>query len=148
MKTKWPLLAAITFSLVAVGCTSLVSVAFRSACDWQFVQSVGGIALGTPQRDDRGHVLLPIRCNVSGFQTITVRPTTINSGIVCEPPLVRVRSSTVFLTIRTTIPSKRNPNARCPAADLGALAAGEYSVIYHSPDGSQHPLGSIQIPCP
>ena len=131
---------------VAVGCTSVVSFAARSSRDWQFIQSVGGIALGSPQRDARRHVLLPIRCDVSGTQTITVRPTAINSALVCEPPVVRVRSSTVLLTIRTTIASDHNSNARCPAADLGALAPGEYSVIYRSPDGSQHPLGSIQIP--
>ena len=147
MKTrrKWTLTLA-TILFATVGCDSFVAFAARSSRDWQFVQSVGGIALGTPQRDNRRHVLLPIRCDVSGTQTITVSPTAINSTLVCESPIVRVRSSAVFLTIRTSVPSKRFPNARCPDADLGTLTAGEYSVIYRSPDGSQHPLGSIQVP--
>jgi hypothetical protein len=147
-KLKLSVLIASALLVAGAGCESIVSSAARSPRDWQFVQSVGGISLGTPNRDDRGHVLLPIRCDVSGLQTITVRPTTINSGIVCESPIVRVRSSTIFLTIRTSVPSKRYPNARCPDADLGAPTAGQYSVIYASPDGSQHPLGSIQIPRP
>ena len=146
-RTKWTFIAAATLLFVAVGCgSSLVAFAARSSRDWQFVQSVGGLTLGTPQRNDRGHVLLPVRCDVSGTQTITVRPTTMNSTLVCESPIVRVRSSTVFITLRTSVPSKRYPNASCPDADLGVLTAGEYSVIYASPDGSQHPLGSIQIP--
>jgi len=143
---KLPVLAALALLLVAVGCTSVVSVAARSSCDWAFVQSVGGIAVGTPRRDDRGHVWLPIRCDVSGLETITTRPTTTNSGNVCVPPRVRVRSSTVYLTVRTSLPSKRYPTSRCPDADLGELPAGRYAVVYDSPDGSEHPLGSIQLP--
>ena len=146
-RTKWTLIAATTFLFVACGCdSSLVAFAAGSSRDWQFVQSVGGIALGTPQRDGRGHILLPIRCDVSGTQTITVRPTAMNSALVCEPPIIRVRSSSVLLTVRTSIPSKRYPSASCPDADLGPLTSGAYSVVYASPDGSQHPLGSIQIP--
>jgi len=145
-KPKWTLTVASSL-LFAVGCSSsIVSIAARSSRDWQFVQSVGGIAVGTPTRDSRGHVLLPIRCDVSGTQTVTVRPTAINSALVCESPTTRVRGSTVLLTIRTTIASSHNSNAHCPTADLGALSTGEYSVIYLSPDGSQHPIGSFQIP--
>jgi hypothetical protein len=131
---------------IAVGCSSVASFATRSLCDWQFVQSVGGIALGKPHRDGRRHVLLPVHCDVSGFQTVTVAPTTINSGIVCESPLVRIRSGTVFLTVRISVASKLYASARCPDADLGVLTAGRYAVIYSSPDGSQHPLGTVQIP--
>ena len=144
--SAWVLIVATTSLLDAVGCESLVSFTARSSRDWQFVQSVGGIALGTPQRAPGGEVLLPIRCDVSGTTTITVRPTAISSALVCEPPIVRIRSSTVFLTIRTTFANRRNRDARCPPADLGALPAGNYSVIYLSPDGSQHPLGSINSP--
>ncbi len=66
--------------------------------------------------------------------------------VVCMPPVVRVRSNTVFLTIRITYTNPWNPNAVCGPADLGRLAAGTYSVVYLSPDGSQHPIGVIQIP--
>ena len=124
----------------------MVSGVARSSRDWQFVQSVGGIALGTPTRDRRGYVLLPVRCDVSGTQTITRHPTTMNSVLVCEPPSLRIHSGTVFLTIRTSVASSRNSDSRCPVADLGALPGGAYSVIYRSPDGSQQPIGSIEIP--
>jgi hypothetical protein len=148
MKLILPIFLVGALLLSLAGCESIVSSVARSSCDWSFVQSVGGIALGTPRRDERGHVLLPIRCDVSGTETITTRPTAINSGNVCVAPQMRVRSGTVYLTVRTSLPSKRYPNARCPDADLGELPAGQYSVIYANPDGSQHPLGSIQIPHP
>jgi hypothetical protein len=142
MKTtfKLPILVAVILLIAVSGCNAVESR------DWKFVQSVGGLALGTPWRDNRGHVLLPVQCDVSGTQTITVHPTAMNSALVCEPPDTRVRSNTVFLTIRTVIAGSRKTDARCPAADVGALPAGVYSVTYLSPDGSRHPLGSIQIP--
>jgi hypothetical protein len=61
-------------------------------------------------------------------------------------PVVRVRLNTVFLTIRTTFANHWYPNAVCRPADLGRPAAGTYSVVYLSPDGSQQPIGVIQIP--
>jgi hypothetical protein len=148
MKTNLVLSSLLTGTLLfaGVGCEAIVSSAARSSRDWQFVQSIGGIALGNPERSSRGHTFLPIRCDVSGTHTVTVRPTAINSVLVCEPVSVRVRESNVFLTIRTTIASSHNSDARCPAVDLGTLPAGNYSVIYLSPDGSRHPIGSIQIP--
>jgi predicted RNase H-like HicB family nuclease len=73
-------LVAVALLVAVAGCETIISSAARSSRDWQFVQSVGGLALGTPQRDDRGHVL-PIRCDVSGTRTITVHPTAINSAL-------------------------------------------------------------------
>lgn len=138
------------FAIIALfamsGCETLIWVGARRSQDWQSIQTVGGLALGKPERDARGHTLLPIRCNVSGTETITVRPTGINSASVCEPPLVRVRNGTVFLTVRTTIVSGHNSNANCPKADLGILAPGPYAVVYRSPDGTQNPLGTIEVP--
>src|SRR5881394_3841678 len=108
MKFRFDFLAAIALLVAVAGCDTISLSAVRSSRDWQFIQSVGGIALGTPQRDDHGDVILPIRCDVSGTRTITVHPTALNSALVCEHPSVRVRSPTVFLTIRTTMATNRN----------------------------------------
>lgn len=124
----------------------LVSRVLRHSFSWQSVQAVGGLELGQPQRDQRGHVVLPIRCNVSGLEQVTVRPSTINSALVCEPPLVRVSGSTIYLTVRATVATDRNSNCRCRSADLGRIATGEYSVIYRSPGGDEHALGAVQVP--
>src|SRR5207248_5866168 len=135
-------------SVLAVAtCSSLlVTLTSCSLCDWKFVQSVGGIAVGTPARDNRGHVWLPIHCDVSGTQKITVRPTNVSGMTVCEAPVVRVRSNTIFLTIRIAYTNPWNSHAVCGPADLGRLPAGTYSVVYLGPDRSQHPIGVIQVP--
>jgi hypothetical protein len=117
---------------------------FSTARDWQFVQSIGGLAIGTPHRDDRKHVILPVRCDISGTQTVTVHPTTGYSGLACDLPKVHVHSTNVFITVCTILPGKRD--ASCPPADLGKLAGGDYSVFYSSPDGKREPLGSIKVP--
>ena len=116
---------------------------FDTKRDWQFVQSVGGMALGTPHRDDRKHVILPIRCSVAG-ETITTHPTTAYSGLAFDTPVIRVSSTNIFLTFRTTLPGKHD--AQCPPADLGKIAGGDYAVFYRSPDGTRQELGSIHLP--
>jgi hypothetical protein len=143
----------LTWSALIVGLL-LVSLAIRqsfgqsifsTARDWQFVQSVGGLAIGTPHRDDRKHVILPIRCDITGAQTITIHPITGYSGLAFDLPAVRVHSTNVFITVCTILPGKRD--ASCPPADLGKLAGGDYSVFYSSPGGKREPLGSIKVPC-
>jgi hypothetical protein len=107
---------------------------FSSSRDWKFVQSVGGLIIGTPSRDGRKHIILPIRCNLAPKY----------SGLACDLPAVHVDSTNVFLTIRTILPGKRD--ASCPSADLGKLAGGDYSVFYLNPDGTHESLGSIRVP--
>ena len=142
LKTFAPAILGI---LLLGGCGTMVSIAARSSRDWQFVQSVGGIAIGKPARDGRGNITLPIHCNVSGTRRITTRPTGIHSALVCERPSVGVRGSMVFITVHTTVASDRNSDADCPAANLGRLKPGRYSVVYRDPDGSSHPLGVIEV---
>ena len=146
VKTKltwFALFVGLLFIALAIR-QSYGSSIFSTSRDWQFVQSVGGLAVGTPHRDDRKHVILPIRCDVSGTQTVTIHPTTLYSGLACDLPTVHVRSTNIFITVCTVLPGKRD--ARCPPADLGKLAGGDYSVFYLSPDGKREPLGSIQVP--
>jgi hypothetical protein len=131
-------------SLVA-SCSSLMSMAAYSSRDWEFIQSVGGIAVGSPWRDDGGYVFLPIDCDVSGLRAITVKPTLINSALVCEAPRVRVRERSVFILICTSLPSGRH-DSQCPDGELGKLSPGTYDAFYGSPGDFEHPLGSIDVP--
>jgi hypothetical protein len=129
-------------------CSYWASSATRSTRNWEFIQSVGGISVGTPQRDAGGNVSLPINCDVSGIRAITVNPTTSNSGLVCEEPRVRVQEQSVYITICTSISSERNPSAQCPDADLGHLAPGRYAVFYGVPPDVAHSLGVVEVPAP
>lgn len=141
-------LSAVCVSMLfwLTSCEAIIASALRGSHDWQMVQSVGGLALGEIYRDKSGTAVLPIRCNVSGVERVTIEPTTVNSGLVGEPPLVRVRGSTIYITLRTTVATSRNGSPACPPARLGKLPAGRYSVVYLDPHGPQHPLGSVQVP--
>ena len=148
MRLRAPLAigAATALALAAVAsCSSVIGWASREPRDWQFIQSVGGIAVGAPYRSAGGDVLLPLDCDVSG-RKVTVEPTANYSGLTCHEPVVRLQGQSVYITIRTGLPTDAYPNARCPDADLGQLPAGRYSVSYSNPDGSEHPLGSIEVP--
>ena len=138
---------AVMFFAVA-GCTAFAVWATRRREDWQLVQSVGGIAVGTPYRSDDGRVFLPIDFDVSGLRAITTQPTTMNSGMMCAAPLVDVGPQVISITVRTELADKGGYGPGCPDADLGDLAAGRYAVVYASPDGSEHPLGTIDVPIP
>ena len=137
--------AALVFAVVS-SCSHLMSSAARSTRDWQFVQSVGGIAVGTPQRGANGQVLLPVNCDVSGLRAVTASPSAINSGIACEAPAVVVRGRSVYIAVVTSLPSEKVGSARCPDANLGTLAPGRYAVFYGSAEDTAHPLGSIEVP--
>ena len=140
--------AAIALSLAAVAsCSSLVGWASREPRDWRFIQSVGGLAIGTPYRSESGNVLLPVDCDVSG-RYITVQPTAANSGLHASAPAVSIREQSIYLTLRTELAQQGGYGARCPDAELGQLPPGQYSVSYLSPDGSEHSLGSIEVPRP
>jgi hypothetical protein len=141
--------AAAVLALTGVAsCSSLIGWATRDSRDWQFIQSVGGIAIGTPYRSESGTVFLPIECNVSGTQAITVQPTAVNSGLICAAPDVRVHEQAIAIAVRTEVAQKGRSNARCPDAELGQLSPGRYSVSYANPDGSEQPLGSIEVLSP
>lgn len=137
---------AVLVLAVFSSCSHLMSSAARSTADWQFVQSVGGIAVGAPQRGANGQVFLPVNCDVSGLRAVTTDPSAINSGIVCEAPAVVVHGRSVFIAVVTSLPSEKFGSSRCPNANVGALAPGQYAVFYGSAKDVSHPLGSIEVP--
>src|SRR4051812_37366526 len=112
---------------------------------WEFVEAVGGLRMGTAHRNDQG-VFLPIECDVSGLHATTGRPASLNSGIACDAPLVRMEGRRIMLTLNTSTATKKHHETRCPPADLGDLAAGAYEASYRDPQGSEHPLGPTVVP--
>ena len=124
--------------LVAAG-LSTYSAALAQARDWAFVQSVGGLAIDAPVQKN-GSWLLPIRCNVSGLETVTVRPSTLNSGLGCSVS-ARVEGQSILLTVATRLDS----SAACPPVNLGPLAKGRYTVFYSGAPNERVRLQEIEI---
>jgi hypothetical protein len=111
--------------------------------DWAFMQSVGGIALGTASVSEEKWSLA-VRANVSGLEEITVKPTLLNSGLICESTTASVQGNTIYLTINSGL-VRDGYSASCPAANLGRVKEGSYQVFYKSPNGESQKLGEIVL---
>ncbi|HEY3645466.1 MAG TPA: hypothetical protein VGM16_09020 [Gammaproteobacteria bacterium] len=118
---------------------------FRETQDWNFMQSVGGITLGVPQNKD-GWWSLPVNCDVSGLHEFSRKPTMLNSGMEWVNTITSFKQGRIYLTIETTIASSlQNWTPGCGPASLGRLKAGQYQVYYKDPDGTVHPIQSIDV---
>jgi hypothetical protein len=117
--------------------------AWAGAESWKFVQSVGGMALGKPALDRPGWVL-PVRVNVSGLETVSEKPSVMNSALVCERVDVAIEGRNIYLAVVSALP-RAGAGPRCPPAELGRIEGGSYSIFYRGPGDAPVPLGEISI---
>jgi hypothetical protein len=110
---------------------------------WSFVESVGGIAVDPPIRSDHTWVL-PVRSDVSGLRTITIKPTKVNSGIACQSIRAEIEGGSIYITVLTTVAGSRY-NAECPSASLGQVASGRYRVFYRGPNEKPVQIGEVVV---
>ena len=83
MRSSFLLVATLT--LVQINCSNRPIISGQAAGQpqsWEFIQSVGGIALGEPYVRN-GVDWVPIRVDVSGNSYITRAPSISNTGLVC-----------------------------------------------------------------
>jgi len=112
---------------------------------WKFMEAVGGVAIESPVRNPQGKVYLPVRCNVAGIQTITKKPTTMNSALAVKSIGKKIDEKKIYISIHTGLVSK-NELCACSGVDLGDIPAGDYEVFYRGSDHEKYPLGSITVP--
>jgi hypothetical protein len=110
---------------------------------WEFVISVGGITVDPPQVTPSG-LTLPVRADVSGLQTISNKPTTLNSIMACSLTQAKVEGREILVTISTSL-LREGGSSQCPPAKLGKLAAGRYSVLYGSTRADAKPIGMVDV---
>lgn len=111
--------------------------------DWTFVQSVGGISIGEVSITD-GNYSLAVNANVSGLEQVTVKPTLVNSALICESTMATIQDKAIYLTIYKGV-IREGYSTHCPAAKLKHIKAGNYQVFYKSPNGETQPLGEVLI---
>ena len=138
---------AIPLIAMAIGACVVFTTEDR---DWSFMQSVGGVSIGQPHRA-KGKVYLPVQCDVSGLTTITVKPSSINSGLVVRDIRASRDGATVYVWVRTSLPHKKDGQP-CGTAELGDLPQGKYTVFYGKPPrwfrkAAQQPvkIGEIEV---
>jgi len=112
---------------------------------WEFMESVGGVAIGTPSRTPLGTTFLPVICDVSGLTTITQIPTAINSALVVAGIDAKVDGRQILITVGTGLPSETTTSS-CSGVDLGEIPAGDYQVFYYNTGQDKHLLGEMIVP--
>ena len=122
---------------------SLPITAYARSESWGFVQSIGGMIVEAPVHSKDGWVL-PVRANVSGLETITQKPTTMNSALICKYTEARIEENSIYLTLVTGITHK-GASPRCPPAELGNIVSGKYRVFYRGPGESPFSLREVEI---
>lgn len=118
-------------------------LATSHVASWEFIQSVGGIRLGGPEKKEDGGWVLPVICDVSGLTTVTHKPTTMNSGLVVTRMLYHISGSEIRVSVVLNTPLSTSRTSRCTDITLSGINAGQHLVLYEEPNGSIHPLGAI-----
>jgi hypothetical protein len=136
MTARWP--SSLLALLLVAGCAG-------EHRDWAFVQSVGGMALGTPYRTAKG-LMIPVSVDVSGLRRITTEPRLMNSGLALQKVAVRREGLTLGLALMTTIASRANQQTSSGDLFLGDLEPGRYAVVYAEPNGGRVAMGEITVP--
>ena len=88
---------------------------------------------------------LVVSCDVSGTETITIKPTMINSGIGVRKLKCSRAGSTIRVSVVTSVIAK-GMSSDGGSVDLSALPAGTYAVVYLNPDGTSHSLTKLTLP--
>lgn len=117
--------------------------AFARSESWQFVQSVGGIAIDAPKKELAGWVI-PVRADVSGLSTITVKPTLLNSALICVRTEAAIEGQAIYITVVTGL-VRSGLSPLCPPAQLGKISTGKYRVLYRGPDEKPIELSEVKI---
>jgi hypothetical protein len=118
-------------------------IAVATAQSWAFVVSVGGIVIGDAVKAN-GTWSLPVRADVSGLESFTSKPTVMNSAMVCSGVVAKIVRSDIYLTIHTDLAGV-GKRAQCPAAKLGVLPVGAYTVFYQGPEDAPVRLRAVQV---
>jgi hypothetical protein len=108
------------------------------------MQSVGGLRIDALVVEADGSTYLPLLCDVSGLQTITVKPTAMNSSQVVRQIVVQRRKEKVQLQVVTGVADNQRASV-ARGVSLGRVPEGVYPLEYVNPDGSTVMLKDIKI---
>jgi hypothetical protein len=130
------LLISIFFAFLFIGCVAQHK-------DWAFIQDVGGMSIGKPYRTEKG-IMLPVYCNVSGLQTITVKPKILNSGMSIKEIKAERIDNVISLSLITSV-AGQGRKSTCDDLLLGNIPSGKYSIVYKEPNGLLVQITEIEI---
>ena len=125
-------------------CASCMAIMTSHGESWQTIQSRGGLRVDNPIRQSEGSLFLPVICDVSGMQAITVQPKKLDSASVVRRIDVTIETGRIGIQIVTCLTDKRH-QSMTKGVDLGIPPSGRYRVEYLNPDGSTVLVKEIEI---
>ena len=129
-------MSILAIAALAGGLSSLAPV---NDASWSSVRAVGGADLGKAYID-AGQWYLPTGINMAGKPGVTG----MNSGIVCTAIKTSHSQTTIYVTAVTSV-AMGQAQASCPAAKLGKIKTGTYSVVYRGPTEPDQLLGQVTL---
>ena len=143
MRKKFKIVLGVLTLLVLVLLVSFETLT-RETEDWDFIQKVGGIRTETPLETEDGFYL-PVKCNVSGLDSVTIKPTTLNSALSCLKIKSIVNGNTIHLKVIVGLALTKKSDCNCKAVRVGDLEPGNYIVYYGDESSIEHPIGKFTI---
>ena len=143
MRKNFKIVFGVWTLLVLVLLISFVTLT-RETENWDFIQKVGGIKTETPLETENGFYL-PVKCNVSGLDSVTIKPTTLNSALSCLRIKSTVNGYTIHLKVIAGLAVTKKSDCNCKAVRIGDLEPGNYIVYYGDKSSLEHPIGKFTI---
>ncbi len=109
-----------------------------SDASWSSIKATGGAELGKAFVD-AGQWYLPTGIRFTGPKPGT---TTLDTGTTCLGVKASHSNSTIYVTATTSVGIGQ---AACPAAKLGKIKTGTYSVVYRGPKEPDQLLGQVTL---
>jgi hypothetical protein len=144
MMKKKLYIAVILLAFLAIIICILFNAITRKSVDWDFIQKVGGITIGTPLETYDGYYL-PVICNVSGTDSVNVKPTTINSALSCLHIKTKIKGDKIYLNVIAGVSITKHYNCKCKAVNIGYLEPGNYTVYYKDKTSFEHQIGAFTV---
>ena len=120
----------------------LLTPDFRGS--WDLINRVGGIKVGDPIKSAERRWRIPIICNVSGLERVTVPSTTLNSALVVRRVAHKLEGNKLYFSLILNAPSNDGPSAKCPDLFISDIDTGTYEVYYRDEE-SVNSIGSLTL---
>lgn len=143
MKKKLIIIIGLIVLIAIIFWTSFITLT-RNSRDWTFIQSVGGIKIEKPIETEDGFYL-PVICNVSGQDSVTVKPKGPNSALFCLKTETTVEENNIYITVITGYALFQKLDCKCKAVSIEKLKSGNYKVFYKDKESSEHKIGEFSI---
>ena len=82
-------------------------------------------------------------CNVSGQDSVTVKPTGINSALFCLE--TKIKENKIYMTVFTGYSLFEKLDCKSKAVRIGKLKAGNYTVLYEDIESGEHQIREFTI---